>query len=83
MKSILLALIFACALALPLPVLAQQQSDPVAALNQEWAALELAQQHSEAAINRVIAAYEARLATAMEWLKAAQDEAMLAREGKY
>lgn len=74
MKSVLIAVVFACALSLPLPVLAQQQPDPNQALAAEWQAAQLALHHSEEAINRLIAAYEARLATAIDWLKAAQAE---------
>ena len=83
-RTLAIGLLAAAALALAVSLgHAQQQPDPVVDLNREWAALELAQQHTETAINRVIAAYEARLATAMEWLKAAQDQAMLATEGKH
>jgi hypothetical protein len=54
------------------PALAQQQADPNQGLALEWQALQLQQSHAEQAINRLIAAYELRLATAMVWLQAAQ-----------
>jgi predicted component of type VI protein secretion system len=66
--------IFAAALiAAAVPAVAQQ-ADPTQAMIAEWQALQLSTQHTEAAIARVIASYEARLATAMVWLKAAQAE---------
>jgi hypothetical protein len=52
-----------------------QQADPTEALIAEWRAMRLSQDHTETAISRLIQAYETRLVTAMEWLKAAQDEA--------
>ena len=57
--------------AVPAPA---QQADPNQGLALEWQALQLQQTHAEQAINRLIAAYELRLATAMDWLKAAQAE---------
>jgi hypothetical protein len=85
-RRVLAAVIFACALALPLPVLAQQPPtappDPAVAIFGEWQAMLLAQNHAAERVNELImtwhqsqAAYEARLATAMEWLKAAQGQA--------
>ncbi|HEX6441482.1 MAG TPA: hypothetical protein VF007_04795, partial [Stellaceae bacterium] len=56
------------------PALAQQQPEPSPALAAEWAALQLQQNHTETAINRLIASYEARLATAMQWLRQAQQD---------
>ena len=52
-----------------------QQPDPNQQLFAEWQALQLQQGHAEAAINRLVAGYEARLQTAMQWLKAAQQQA--------
>jgi hypothetical protein len=69
------ALILAAALAAAaFPAAAQQQPDPTQALIAEWQALRLQQEHAETAISRVIASYEARLATAMEWLRQVQAE---------
>lgn len=74
MKTIILAAAFA-AISLALPGAASaQQADPTQALIAEWQAMRLSQEHAETAISRVIAAYESRLSTAMEWLKAAQAE---------
>ena len=64
------------ALAVAFPAHAQsgaQQPDPAyQALALEWQALALQQHHAEEAINRLVASYEARLTTAMDWLKRAQ-----------
>jgi hypothetical protein len=67
-------LIFAATLLAAAVPAAAQQADPTQAVIAEWQALQLSTQHTEAAIGRLIASYEARLATAMEWLKAAQRE---------
>ena len=66
---------FAAALAavLAAPALAQQPPpDPYRDLAGEWQALQLQQSHAEDAINRLIASYEARLQTALQWLQKAQ-----------
>jgi hypothetical protein len=64
---------------LPVAVSAQQAPDPVQSLSTEWSAMMTAQGHVAGKLGDLVtayqqqqAAYEARLATAMEWLKAAQ-----------
>lgn len=60
-----------CAAIIVSPAVAQQL-DPTQQLQAEWQAAQLAQRHAEDAIGRLIASYEARLQTAMEWLQQAQ-----------
>ena len=60
---------------------AQQQADPGQQLAAEWQALALQQHHAEAAINRLIQSYEARLQTALSWLQQAQARTRTAPNG--
>ena len=80
MRVIIRAFAFGIGLAVLSPVEGpaegqQPPPDPLARLGAEYEARRLADEHFLAALNQTIAAYEARLQTAMQWLKAAQTEA--------
>jgi hypothetical protein len=60
---------------------AQELNPANQALLAEWQALALQQHHAEEAINRLIQSYEARLATAMDWLRQAQAHSGTAPNG--